>query len=104
MQEFAEKSDDLTGVFNSCWVLGRAKCGVYKPKWVDYKPYWGMWKDGTNFVASLCTSGRRDCEVVAGIYEVGLHGKRRGATFAASMSAGRIPKSPIVKRVRKEKD
>lgn len=58
MQEFGEKSDDLTGVFNSCWVLGRAKCGVYKPKWVDYKPYWGMWKDGTNFVASLCTSGR----------------------------------------------
>ena len=83
------KSDDLAGVFNSCWVLGRAKCGVYKPKWVDYKPYWGMWKDGTNFVASLCTSGRRDCEVVAGIYEVGLHGKRRGATFVASMSAGR---------------
>ena len=44
-----------------------------------------------------------DCEVDAGIYEVGLHGKRRGATFAASMSAGRIPKSPIVKRVRKGK-
>ena len=45
-----------------------------------------------------------DCEVDAGIYEVGLHGKRRGATFAASMSAGRILKSPIVKRVREEKD
>ena len=104
MQEFGEKSDDLTGVFNSCWVLGRAKCGVYKPKWVDYKPYWGMWEDGTNFVASLCTSGRRDCEVVAGIYEVGLHGKRRGATFGASMSAGRILKSLMVKRVREEKD
>ena len=59
-------------VFNSCWVLGRAKCGVYKPKWVDYKPYWGMWKDG--------------------------------ATFGASMSAGRILKSPIIKRVREEKD
>ena len=27
---FGEKSDDLTGVFNSCWVFGRAKCGVYK--------------------------------------------------------------------------
>ena len=40
----------------------------------------------------------------AGIYEVGLHGKRRGATFVASMSAGRILKSPIVKRVREEKD
>ena len=26
--------------------VGDAKCGVYKPKWVDYKPYWGMWKDG----------------------------------------------------------
>ena len=45
-----------------------------------------------------------DCEVDAGIYEVGLHGKRRGATFVASMSAGRILKSPIVKRVRKEKN
>ena len=40
----------------------------------------------------------------AGIYEVGLHGKRRGATFAASMSAGRILKSLMVKRVREEKD
>ena len=59
MQEFGEKSDDLAGVFNSCCVLGRAKCGVYKPKWVDYKPYWGMWEDGTNFVASLWTSGRQ---------------------------------------------
>lgn len=45
-----------------------------------------------------------DCEVDAGIYEVGLHGKRRGATFAASMSVGRVLKSPIVKRVREEKD
>ena len=27
------KSEDLTDVFNSCWVLGRAECGVYKPKW-----------------------------------------------------------------------
>ena len=50
--------------------VGDTKCGVYKPKWVDYKPYWGMWKDGTNFVASLWTSGRTDCEVDAGIYEV----------------------------------
>ena len=47
------KSDDLTGVFNSCWVFGRAKCGIYIPKWGIYKPYWGMWEDGTNFVASL---------------------------------------------------
>ena len=38
----------------------------------DYKPYWGMWEDGTN--------------------------------FAASMSAGRVLKSLIVKRVREEKD
>ena len=45
MQEFGEKSEDLTGVFNSCWVFGRAKCCVYKPMWVDYKPYWGMWED-----------------------------------------------------------
>ena len=26
--------------------VGDTICGVYKPKWVDYKPYWGMWKDG----------------------------------------------------------
>ena len=63
-----------------------------------------MWEDVANFASSLRTSGRADCEVEAGIYEVGLHGKRRGATFAASMSAGRILKSPIVKRVRKEKN
>ena len=68
----------------------------------NYKPYWGMWMDDINFVASLWTSARTDCEVVAGIYEVGLHGKRRGATFAASMSAGRILKSPIVKRVERK--
>ena len=60
--------------------------------------------DGINFASSLWTSARADCEVDAGIYEVGLYGKRRGATFAASMSAGRILKSPIVKRVRKEKN
>ena len=45
-----------------------------------------------------------DCEVDAGIYEVGLHGWWRGITFAASMSAGRVLKSLMVKRVRKEKD
>ena len=50
--------------------VGNEKCGVYKPKWVDYKPYWGMWKDVTNFVASLWTSRRADCEVEAGFYEV----------------------------------
>ena len=81
MQEFGEKSNDLTDVFNSCWVFGRAKCGVYKPMWVDYKLYWGMWMDDINFVASLWRSARADCEVVAGIYEVGLQEKRRGATF-----------------------
>lgn len=52
------ESDDLTGVFNSCWVFRRAKCGIYKPIWVDYKLYWGMWEDGIIFVASLWTSGR----------------------------------------------
>ena len=93
MQEFGEKSDDLTGVFNSCWVLGRAKCGVYKPKWVDYKPYWGMWKDGTNFVASLCTSGRRGCEVDAGIYEVCLHDMGYFLTFAADYRRNRSGKA-----------
>lgn len=84
--------------------VGDTKCGICKPKLGIYKPYWAVRRIGRNFVASLWTSARTDSEVVAGIYEVGLHGKRRGATFAASMSAGRIPKSPIVKRVRKEKD
>ena len=51
MQEFGEKSDDLMDVFNSCRMFGCAKCGIYKPMWVDYKLYLGMWKDGTNFVA-----------------------------------------------------
>ena len=68
--QFYAKSVEMEVIFNSCCVLGRAKCGVYKPKWVDYKPYWGMWEDGTNFVASLWTSGRADCEVDAGFYEV----------------------------------
>ena len=45
VQEFGDKSDDLKGVFNSCWVFGRAKCGIYKSMWVDYKLYWGMWED-----------------------------------------------------------
>ena len=83
MQEFGEKSEDLTGVFNSCWVFGDKKCGIYKPIWVDYKPYLGMWKDGANFVESLWTSGRADCEVEAGIYEVGLHDMGYFLTFAA---------------------
>ena len=48
---------EMEAVFNSCCVLGRAKCGVYKPKWVDYKPYWGMWEDGATFVASM-SAGR----------------------------------------------
>ena len=73
MQAFGEKSNDLTGVFNSCWVFGRVKCGIYKPKWSIYKPEWGMWKDVDNFASSLWTSARTDCEVDAGIYEVGLH-------------------------------
>ena len=104
MQGFCGKSVEMEVIFNSCWVFRRAKCGVYKPMWVDYKPYLGMWKDGTNFVASLWTSGRADCEVEAGIYEVWLYGKRRDATFGASMSAGRVLKSLMVKRVREEKD
>ena len=74
VQVFGEKSDDLTGVFNSCWVFGRAKCSIYKSMWdnwrtkheqrwacsiyamqggrrrkSDYKLYLGMWKDGANF-------------------------------------------------------
>ena len=61
--------------------MWNTKHGVYKPKWGRYKPDWGMWIDGINFASSLWTSARADCEVDAGIYEVGLHGKRRGATF-----------------------
>ena len=80
---FGEKSEGLTGVFNSCWVFGCAKCGVYKPKWVRYKPNWGMWEDVANFASSLRTSGRADCEVDAGIYEVGLHDMGYFLTFAA---------------------
>ena len=37
---FGAKSVDLTGVFNSCWVFGCAKCGIYKPKWGRHKPDW----------------------------------------------------------------
>ena len=48
----------------------------------DYKLYWGMWMDDINFVASLWRSARRDCEVDAGIYEVGLHDMGFFLTFA----------------------
>lgn len=50
--------------------------------WVDYNLYLGMWKDGANFASSLWTSARADCEVVAGIYEVGLHDMGYFLTFA----------------------
>ena len=76
------KSDDLTDVFNSCWGVERAKCGVYKPNWGRYKPDWRMWMDDINFASSLWTSGRADCEVDAGIYEVGLHDMGYFLTFA----------------------
>ena len=104
VQGFWGKNAEMEVVFNRCWVFQDAKCGICKPKWVDYKPYCTVRRIGTNFVASLWTSGRADCEVEAGIYEVWFYGKRRGATFGASMSAGRILKSPIIKRVREEKD
>ena len=42
-----------------------------------------MWEDGIIFVESLWTSGRAGCEVVAGIYEVGLHDMGYFLTFAA---------------------
>ena len=32
-QPILYKSEDLTGVFNSCWVFGLAKGDIYKPKW-----------------------------------------------------------------------
>ena len=38
VQGFWKKCAELEVIFNSCWVLGRAKWGVYKPKLVDYKP------------------------------------------------------------------
>ena len=78
VQEFGKKSYDLTGVFNSCWVLGLAKCSIYKPKWdnwrtkhgqrwacsiyamqggrrrkSDYKPDWAIWSIGCNFASSF---------------------------------------------------
>ena len=53
MQEFGEKSEDLTGVFNSCWVFRRAKCGIYKPNWGRYKPDWRIWMDDINFASSF---------------------------------------------------
>ena len=80
---FGEKCEGLRGVYKSCGVVGGAKCGGYKPKWVRYKPNWGMWEDVANFASSLRTSGRADCEVDAGIYEVGLHDMGYFLTFAA---------------------
>ena len=84
--------------------VGDTKCGICKPKLGIYKPYWAVRRIGRNFAASIWASARIDCEVDASFYEVGLHGWWRGINFAASMSAGRILKSPIVKRVREEKD
>ena len=89
------------GEFNS---ILNAKCGICKSKWGNYKPYWGMWMDNINFASSLWTSGRADCEVEAGFFEVWLHERWDCATFVVSMSAGRILKSLMVKRVREEKD
>ena len=93
MQEFGEKSEDLTGVFNSCWMFGDKKCSIYKPMWVDYKPDWGMWEDGANFASSLRTSVRADCEVDAGIYEVGLHDMGFSLTFVADYRRNRSGKA-----------
>ena len=38
VQGFWKKSVEMEVIFNSCCVLGRAKCGICKPKWVIYKP------------------------------------------------------------------
>ena len=84
--------------------VGDTKCGICKPKLGIYKPYWAVRRIGRNFAASIWASARIDCEVDASFYEVGLHGWWRGITFAASMSAGRVLKSLMVKRVREEKD
>ena len=84
--------------------VGDTKCGICKPKLGIYKPYWAVRRIGCNFAASIWASARIDCEVDASFYEVGLHGWWRGITFAASMSAGRVLKSLMVKRVREEKD
>ena len=74
---------ELEVVFNGCWVFRDAKCGICKPKWVIYKPYWAVRRIGCNFAEPLGTSARMDCEVEAGIYEVGLHDMGYSLTFAA---------------------
>ena len=99
-----EQSAEMEVVFNRCWVFQDAKCGICKPKLGIYKSYWAVRRIGRNFAASIWASARIDCEVDASFYEVGLHGWWRGITFAASMSAGRVLKSLMVKRVREEKD
>ena len=95
---------EMEVVFNRCWVFRDEKCGICKPKLGIYKPYWAVRRIGRNFAASIWASARIDCEVDASFYEVSLHGWWRGINFAASMSVGRVLKSPIVKRVREEKD
>ena len=63
---------EMEVIFNRCWVFRDAKCGICKPKWVIYKPYWAVWRIGCNFAASIWASARIDCEVDASFYEVGL--------------------------------
>ena len=67
---FYAKSVEMEVIFNRCWVLEIQNEVSTNQSGVDYKTYWGMWKDVTNFVASLWTSRRADCEVEAGFYEV----------------------------------
>ena len=63
--------------------VGDTKCGICKPKLGIYKPYWAVRRIGRNFAASIWASARRDCEVEAGFYEVGLHDMGYFLTFAA---------------------
>ena len=80
-QPFLCKKCGNGGDFKQMLGVGDTKCGIYKPKRGIYKPYCAVRRIGTNFVASLWTSGRTDCEVEAGFYEVWLYGKRIGVTF-----------------------
>ena len=48
-QPILYKSEHLTGVFNSCWVFGRAKMRHLQTKVGRLQTFGEMWKDGANF-------------------------------------------------------
>ena len=50
---FYAKSVEMEVVFNGCWVFRDEKCGIYKSKWGNYKPYCAVRRIGCNFAAFL---------------------------------------------------